>query len=285
MEIYDCFLFNDELDHLDIRFNELSGYVDYFVLAESSQTFTGKKKPLYFQENYRQFKRKFRRKVIYIEIPWQESLSPWHRQFFQRSFIQHALTGKAQPQDFIMLSDADEIAKASKLTEVNFPKKGEVSILMQRNYKYFFNCRILRDREPYIKKGHKFYLDGTKIVRYNEISTQSIGDLQNLRVLTGKFSRLKKKQIVDAGWHFSYFGDVDRIVNKMQSCSAVSTVGAHHIEKHYGRKVLEKRLLKGEGLFGKTENDFTIIHEPFGDHLPQYVVKNRKKFEKYVFKV
>ena len=49
--IYDIFSFNNELDMLDIRLNVLSPYVDYFVIVEATETFSGVEKPLYFFNN------------------------------------------------------------------------------------------------------------------------------------------------------------------------------------------------------------------------------------------
>ena len=51
MKVYDCFLFFNELDLLEIRLNELNDVVDKFVIVESTESFSKKKKPLYFQEN------------------------------------------------------------------------------------------------------------------------------------------------------------------------------------------------------------------------------------------
>ena len=42
MKIYDCFLFFNELELLEIRLNVLNDYVDYFVLVESTKTFSNK---------------------------------------------------------------------------------------------------------------------------------------------------------------------------------------------------------------------------------------------------
>src|SRR5688572_16710555 len=49
--IFDCFLFFNELDVLDIRLHELAPIVDRFVLAEARLTFSGRDKPLYFHQN------------------------------------------------------------------------------------------------------------------------------------------------------------------------------------------------------------------------------------------
>ena len=51
MKIYDSILFFNELDILDIRLHLLDEYVDYFILVESTHTFSGKSKPLFYSEN------------------------------------------------------------------------------------------------------------------------------------------------------------------------------------------------------------------------------------------
>ena len=63
--IYDCFLFNNEIEILDIRLHELFGVVDKFVLVESTVTHTNKQKRLHYLENKSRFK-KFKDKIIHI---------------------------------------------------------------------------------------------------------------------------------------------------------------------------------------------------------------------------
>ncbi|CAL9122368.1 unnamed protein product [Musa textilis] len=54
--VFDAVLFSNELDILEVRWNELSPYVSEFILLESNSTFTGLKKPLFFAENRHRFK-------------------------------------------------------------------------------------------------------------------------------------------------------------------------------------------------------------------------------------
>jgi hypothetical protein len=49
--IYDTFLFNGELDLLEIRLNILNDYVDQFVIVEAATTFTMDPKELYYENN------------------------------------------------------------------------------------------------------------------------------------------------------------------------------------------------------------------------------------------
>ena len=53
--IYDCFIFFDELDLLEIRLEEIYPVVDRFVLCEAPMTFSGKPKELVFQNNKERF--------------------------------------------------------------------------------------------------------------------------------------------------------------------------------------------------------------------------------------
>ena len=56
-KIYDCFMFNNEIDLLNIRLNILNEYVDYFVIVESAETHSGLKKKLCFDlEKFPEFK-------------------------------------------------------------------------------------------------------------------------------------------------------------------------------------------------------------------------------------
>jgi hypothetical protein len=65
--IYDAFLFFNELDLLDIRLNLLNDVVDKFVVVESTVTFSGKTKKLFFDENKQMFE-KFSDKIIHIVV-------------------------------------------------------------------------------------------------------------------------------------------------------------------------------------------------------------------------
>ena len=57
MNIYDCFMYHDEDLVLDIRFNTLNDFVNYFVIVESKFDHQGNKKKLNFKiDNFKKFK-------------------------------------------------------------------------------------------------------------------------------------------------------------------------------------------------------------------------------------
>jgi beta-1,4-mannosyl-glycoprotein beta-1,4-N-acetylglucosaminyltransferase len=54
-KIYDCFIFFNELDLLELRLNVLDSYVDYFVICEASVTHSGINKEYIFENNKHRF--------------------------------------------------------------------------------------------------------------------------------------------------------------------------------------------------------------------------------------
>ena len=63
--IYDCFMFCENLDLLELRLMTLYDTVDWFVLVEMGMTHTGKKKPMHFRDNQDRFS-KYLDKIIQV---------------------------------------------------------------------------------------------------------------------------------------------------------------------------------------------------------------------------
>ena len=51
MKVYDCVIYLDEDLLLDLRFNILNNFVDYFVVVESNKTWQNNKKKFNFNIN------------------------------------------------------------------------------------------------------------------------------------------------------------------------------------------------------------------------------------------
>jgi len=65
MAIYDCFQFFNEEHILDLRFNILNEFVDFFVIVESTTDHQGNDKKLNFDR--KKFS-KYDNKIIYIVV-------------------------------------------------------------------------------------------------------------------------------------------------------------------------------------------------------------------------
>src|SRR5258708_40108162 len=111
-DIYDCFVFFNELELLKVRFEELYDKVDHFVLVEAKQTFCGDPKPLYFAENAEKFAQ-YKHKIIHIVVdefpPPANNLEHedwWVRHEFQLNAALRGLEG-CHNDDIILISDLD----------------------------------------------------------------------------------------------------------------------------------------------------------------------------------
>src|SRR4030081_189074 len=111
--IVDCFTFFNELDLLEIRLKELGEVVDRFVLVESTRTFQGKPKPLFFRDNASRFGQ-FQPKIEHLIVDMPETEDPWAREGFQRDSIKRA-GASLPPTAMVFVSDADEIFRSEAM--------------------------------------------------------------------------------------------------------------------------------------------------------------------------
>lgn len=183
MTIYDCFMFNGEMDILEIRLNILDKYVDYFVLAESTQTFSGKEKPLYYLENKERFN-KWNHKIIHHIIPPRDFSDSFKRAAFQKESIRKCLT-HCNPNDLIYYGDVDEIWNPN-----NLETYGK---MRQFCYSYFLNNRSSEDWQ------------GTNVCKYS--------DLYDLNEWRANHDVV----IENGGWHFTNMGGYDELIRKIES--------------------------------------------------------------------
>ena len=227
MKIFDCFMYFDEEQVLDLRLNVLNDFVDYFVIVESTQNHKGIKRELLFDQSKFQ---KFKNKIIYLvydEIPKNvETISDnedenekdrkyimnaVYRENSQRNFITKGLQ-KADENDLILVSDVDEIPKLSSLNLSKIDNK--ILIFKQDMFYYKFNLAI-----------PNFKWSGTKGVKKKNLKSPQW--LRNIKDRKYAFFRIdtffseKKytniKIISDGGWHFSNIKNAKMIEHKLRS--------------------------------------------------------------------
>lgn len=246
--IYDAFIFKDELDLLEIRLNELNQIVDRFVLVEATRTFQNNRKPLAFRINRQRFS-SFLQKIIHITVDdFPPFAGAWSQEYFQRNAIMRGLID-CQPDDVILISDADEIPRPNAITA--FIDSPGIKVLEQNLYYYFLNCRC----------ASRNWLRGTRMLRYQDLTTP-----QEIREHKGD------KTVTDAGWHFSYLGGVDRIIDKLESFSHTE----YNDVSFKNRARLRRLISLGQDIFGRPYRfQFGEIDETY----PTYIRANKAKFE------
>ena len=262
-KIFDTFIFFNELDLLTLRLNILDDAVDKFVLVESTKTFQGKNKPLFFKENKKKYS-KFLKKIIHIIVDDMPSrATAWEREYFQRNAILRGL-GQCSNSDLIIISDLDEIPNLKSLPaklEDNFFYIFELSL----NY-YYLNNRCIQMPNWY----------GSILTKYKNIkgSIQEIRDL--LFKVQNEISSGKNIEFVkNAGWHFSYLASPENIAIKIQSFSHAE----FNNEKYTNLMTIQNHIKNNEDIFNRgLDFDVTPISQ-----MPSYVKKNIKKYIKMGF--
>jgi beta-1,4-mannosyl-glycoprotein beta-1,4-N-acetylglucosaminyltransferase len=227
-KIIDCFTFFNELDLLKFRLEELYDKVDNFILIESTKTFTGSIKPLYYSLNKDEFE-KWNDKIIHVVVTDMPTNLPqykidelvslpeirdinWVREHHQRRSISKGLSRlNLNFDDVIIMSDLDEIP--------------DMDILLN-NMKFLDMGPIVFEQDWYIwnldwMKGMKWR--GSSVFLYSHyINNKDI--FQHIRNLRwDEVNEDSEFTTVSGGWHFSWFGSSDFIRRKMFSFAHTET--------------------------------------------------------------
>jgi beta-1,4-mannosyl-glycoprotein beta-1,4-N-acetylglucosaminyltransferase len=205
-KIYDCFMFFNELEILEIRLAELYDHVDHFVIVESEKTFRGQSKPLYFLENRDAFQ-KYEDKIIHIVISGLINTDPWKVEAHQRNQIMQGLT-HCNAKDIILISDVDELIRATTIPLIKdalFKRKLPIIRCAQVYYRYYLNT--LDKTCPNSAE--------TVATTYEYLQNTCPEELRRHRHFWEKSYPI----IPNAGWHFTSIGGVERYAYKLGAFS------------------------------------------------------------------
>lgn len=258
--IYDCFNFFNEIDLLDIRLNYLDKFVDKFVIVESTVTFSGNKKKLYFEENKHLFE-KFKDKIIHIIVSdtpddftmlnentgdtlnnkineyinrstgWGRHEKQWGREIFQRECIFRGIKD-CNDDDIIILSDLDEIPNVNVITNLNFDGV-KCFELKQKFFNYHIN--LLKE----------YNWSGTKISKWIYVKESTINEIRQ--------NKISDKVINDGGWHLSFMGGEERIIEKIESYSH------QEYNNSWIKSNISKNIDKKTDLFYRDSKQFEVV--------------------------
>lgn len=237
--IVDCFIFYNELDMLEYRLNVLSPFVDYFILVESTKTFAGNDKELYYKNNLSKFEL-YNHKIIHIivdDIP--DTNNAWNREYFQRNAIQRGIDKlNLLLDDLIIISDLYEIPDMNTLlNNINIIKHYQLVVLRQDFYYYTLNYDQLKK------------WNGSKVLTYNAYNM--------LEKSSQKIREINAFPIEKGGWHLSYFGGPEFVKNKLQEFShqEFNNDNFTNLEK------IKNKINNGENLFDNFKFKYVTIKE------------------------
>lgn len=186
---------------LKYRLHLLYPIVDAFILVESTCTFSGSPKPLFFEKYKAEFQA-YLDKIVHIVVDDtpQEGIA-WDREHFQRNAIERGFQRIGlQPNDIIQLSDVDEIPNPNILSLIRHVNLTAMYSLLQDMYYYNPTTR------------HHYPWTFAKLFPYS-VYTSTFKNLQDVRGASPPM------MIPNGGWHFSYFGSADFIANKIKKFS------------------------------------------------------------------
>lgn len=268
MKIYDCFTFFNEFDLLELRLRELYDHVDYFVLVEGNKTFQNKEKPFYYSSmayRYQQWKNK----IIHIKLmDMPEDTDTWGREKYQRDGILKGLV-KADPDDIIMIGDADEIPRIETIQKL---ESSSQSI-------WGFRMPLFNFKFNYMMYTQDYYTVWSGAIRRSLLNSPE--DFRRMRHVLNQcplnFSDDNVQIIEHAGWHFTYLGAEDFARDKIKSFAHDETNKPEILEQ----LDIEDSIQRGVGII-RTNEDYRFTPVAVDDYLPKTLNMN---FEEYRDKI
>lgn len=208
-KLIDCFTFYNELEMLKFRLNYLYDTVDKFILLESTLTFSGKQKNLYFEQNKELFE-KYMDKIIHIKVddlplddPNKDVITnAWIREKLQRNLLHRGIQQlQLDEKDVIIITDLDEIPDRNTLAYIKqLETLDNIPYALEQDM-YYYNLTCKGKNKWYHPKLVTYYT-------YKNIFNCRADDIR----MVDKYGIIR-----NGGWHFSYFGDVSFIQNKIKN--------------------------------------------------------------------
>ncbi|MCL2717306.1 MAG: glycosyl transferase GT17 family protein [Lachnospiraceae bacterium] len=273
--VYDVFPFFNELDILKIRLNIMNPYVDYFIIAESTHTFSGAQKELIFEKNKPIFA-EFLPKIRYIIIDDSPiEFNPFQRDNYQKNHLVRGLTD-INEDDVIIFSDLDEIPNPLILKKIIAEfDKNKIYHLAQRMFHGYLNReeisgKLLSITGEFPGIARRKWL-GTKVFSKKSIPETGIVYIREADVNSPNCLRVD-----DGGWHFSYMGGKgEKDVSKRVIEKIIAAAHQEYNERHTLAEIVDKTVL-GKDFLG-SEAKFACV--PIDESFPGYLRENLSEYE------
>ena len=273
--VYDCFQFFNELDMLKIRLNVMSPIVDKFVISEATETFSGLKKPLYYEENKEMFA-EFADKIIHVVVDDTPEGYTHDRDTFQKNAVTRGLAN-CTDEDIIIFSDLDEIPNPEKIKEIlkDF-QEDKIYHFAQRLFYCYLNMEevsgnLLSYAGEFEGVERKKWI-GTKMCSYKLLRVHNL-QLGELRFPERKESGIR---VEDGGWHFGYMGGHgEKDIKKRVQEKVISAAHQEYNSKHVLNQVTDQ-IKDGKDIFGR---DAKFIRCEIDETFPTYIREHQKELD------
>jgi len=285
--IYDCFMFYNEVDILQLRLRELYDAVDYFVIVEATNRHRdGSVRPTVFDKIDKRKFSKYKDKIKYFKVPLIKE-TPYDRENEHRNKIYECvLDSGADYTDIVLVSDLDEIPNKEKFDHAfRILETGEPVVYFNQMYfVYFYNCysgkNVTGTAATYFQTLKQIHLP-------NAFGPQVLRNNKDYRVLVN-----------DGGWHFSYMGGADRIRLKSESIFDGNPASEEFFQEQIDDAILTKRspysseplVFLDPSVKEKAIESVDLraghnhANSGFSHLLPSEIVNNNKRYEKSFYR-
>jgi hypothetical protein len=278
MKIYDCFLFFNELDLLELRLREHYDHVDHFVIGESNLSFTGQPKPYHLLDNWERFQ-PWADKIIRVEITDLDPSAPdaWRNEAQSRENLLRGLD-TAEPNDIIFLSDCDEILRDTTWQRMRESTAREFGFRMPM---FYFRLNYMQTHPTKWWEGGSAVRKGLLDQGIEALKTRNEpwGPMEYLRRSRHSIGVSEMSVITHAGWHFGWLGDDQAARNKLANFAHQELNRPDLLEK----LDLELSISRGRGLFADApdtaDQHVTVAVD---DYFPRAVLVDRPRWEQYI---
>lgn len=280
--IIDVFLFNNEIDLLELRLRENWKLFDKFIIIEGNKTFQGRNK--YSLLNTRENKKRFewaKKKIIRHTASLSSSpCNQWENEKIQLNFMTHVIKEykNYDATNLFVTGDCDEIVNKFAIREIIKNKTKLPLVFFLNSYYYYLNGRLVNI--------HRFF-PGNIILKKENLEAISLFELRKKKL--SEIKRYIPSDNIVSGWHFSFIGGVNKIIKKIEEYSH----SEYNNKKFKQKNRIKKHIENGTDIFERKEGHehflgesgtIKIVYTPMDKTYPEYILKNLGKYKKYIKK-
>ncbi len=246
----DTILLNNELDILELRLQILDSVMDCFVIVESTVEFSGRTKPLYFEDNKSKFAN-WKDKIVHVKVTDTPDSGDnrWMREYFQRNAILRGLE-ECRSHDVVFMSDVDEIP------DLDAVKKNRHGGYRQVYSMYYVNAVCTDENWVGTTCGY--------CSEYRHISPQKMRN-----------DRYVLPAVQPGGWHFAYLMTLEQMHRKLGAFAHAEwdTPVVH--------AAMDQRVAELKDLFGAHQKPMEVRDVNNG-YFPEYLKNNQHQYANFI---
>lgn len=248
--VFDCCMFFAEIELLKLRLSEGDSYIDKFIIVEGEKTFTGKPKPVYFNDIRHEFKQ-WEDKIIHVTSDFRPRAGEWNNEIYQREKIRAGLVAAgAKGDDICIISDIDEVPNYKA---IDYTFKGTQSLLMRCFY-YYFNCE------------QSLTIDTAKVMPWSYIEPRRIQECRGL---------VPDRVVEYGGWHFSFLGTPEKIRTKIEAYSHQDL----NLPQYVDLNNIKDNIDNLKDIFNRSYN-YKIVE--IDNSFPAYLISHQEELKEFI---